>query len=146
MINEGTIPENWILATRLSEGGGKIVWDHNNRPRPAPGIELDREGALFLQQAIALEPGSLYQVGAEMRTEDVAGSTCLQIDFFDPYGGSLYKDITKMPAGEFFTGTNGWTADSFEFRVPQEATYAEMRLFLHNQGRVFIRNVMMSQV
>ena len=54
-------PEHWTLATRLSEGGGTLLWDEKNKPRPCPGIELDRDGALFLQQAIALEPGAAYQ-------------------------------------------------------------------------------------
>lgn len=139
-------PENWSLANRISEGGGKIIWDDQNTRRPCPGIELDREGAFFLKQAIFLDPGSLYQVGADLKTDDVAGSACLQIDFFDSYGGSLYKDIRKMPMGELFTGTHDWAADSFEFRVPQHATFAELRLFLNNSGRAFIRNVMMSKV
>jgi hypothetical protein len=145
-IGEGGIPEHWTFATRLSEGGGKIIWDHDNKPRPVLGIELDRDGALFLQQAIALEPGAIYKVGGELRTEDVTGTACLQIDFFDIYGGSMYDDVAKMPSGEFFTDTHPWTADSFEVRVPQNATYGELRLFLNNSGRVFLKNVMLHKV
>ena len=139
-------PEHWILATRLSEGGGKLLWDEQNKPRPSPGIELDREGALFLQQAIAIEPGAVYRVGAEIKTEDVEGSACLQMDFFDAYGGSMFQDITKTPMGELFTGSNDWTSDSFEVRVPPRATYGELRLFLNNKGRAFMKNVMLSKI
>jgi hypothetical protein len=139
-------PEHWTLATRLSEGGGKLLWDDQNKPRPCPGIELDRDGALFLQQAIALEPGAVCRVGAEIRTEDVQGSACLQIDFFDAYGGSMFQDITKTPMGEVFTGTNDWTPDSFEIRVPPRATYGELRLFLNGKGRAFLKNVMLSKI
>jgi len=140
------LPEHWALGTRISEGGGKLIWDEQNRPRPCPGLEMEREGALFLQQPIVLEPGSLYRVGAEIRTEGVEGSACLHVDFFDPYGGSIYKDITRMPAGEIFTGSNPWTADSFEVKVPRHATYGEVRLFLNNQGRAFVKNVMLHKV
>jgi len=139
-------PECWTFATRLSEGGGKLLWDEQNKPRPSPGIELDRDGALFLQQAIAMQPGGVYRVGAEIKTEDVQGSACLQIDFFDAYGGSLFQDITKTPMGELFTGSNPWTSDSFEVRVPVKATYGELRLFLHNKGRAFIKNVMLGKI
>ena len=138
-------PEHWTLATQLSEGGGRIIWDQRNKPRPVPGIEMDREGALFLRQAIAMEPGALYRVGAEIRTEDVEGSACLQIDFIDAYGGSLYEDIRKNPSGDIFTGSNDWTADSFEFRVPPQATCGLLRLFLNNKGRIYIKNVMLNK-
>ncbi len=143
---EGGDPEHWILATQLSEGGGKLIWDEQNNPRPCPGIEMDREGALFLKQALAMEPGTIYRVGAELRTEEVQGSACLHIDFFDAYGGSMYKDVSTLPAGEFFTGSCPWTADSFEFRVPPRATYAELRLFLNSRGRAFIRNMMLMKI
>jgi hypothetical protein len=139
-------PEHWTLATRLSEGGGKLLWDEQNKPRPCPGIELDRDGALFLQQAVALEPGVAYRIGAEIRAEDVEGSACLQMDFFDAYGGSMFQDITRTPMGEIITGSTHWIADSFEFRVPPHATYGELRLFLNNRGRAFIKNVMLNRI
>jgi len=143
---EEGLPEHWTLGTQLSEGGGKIIWDEQNKPRPCPGLEMDRMGALFLKQSVALEPGALYRVGAEIRTEEVEGSACLHIDFFDLYGGSIYKDVTQIPMGDLFTGSNPWTSDSFEVRVPGHATYAEVRLFLNNQGRAFIKNVMLHKM
>ena len=58
----------------------------------------------------------------------------------------MYDDIAKMPSGEFFTGTHPWTADSFAVKVPTNATYGELRLFLNNSGRVFLKNVMLHKV
>ena len=113
-----------------------------------PVLELNLIGKelFFLQQAIALEPGASYRIGAEIRTEEVEGSVSLQMDFFDAYGGSMFQDITKTPMGELFTGSNHWTSDSFEVRVPFKATYGELRLFLHNRGRALIKNVMLSKI
>ena len=145
-VNQEGVLEHWVLATQLSEGGGVLLWDEKNKPRPCPGIEMDREGALFLQQAVAVEPGARYRLGAEIRTEGVEGSACLQIDFFDAKGGSMFKDITAMPLGEIFTGTNPWTADALEAKTPNQATYAEIRLFLLNKGRAFIKNVMLNRL
>jgi hypothetical protein len=139
-------PEHWTFATRLSEGGGKLLWDEQNKPRPCPGIELDRGGALFLQQAIAMEPGAVYRIGAEIRTEGVEGGACLQSDFFDGYGGSMFQDIAESPMGQIFIGSNDWTADSFEIRVPRHTTYGEVRLFLNNRGRAFIKDVMFTKI
>lgn len=65
---------------------------------------------------------------------------------FDSLGGSLYHVITEMPSGEYFTGTNDWTSDTFEARVPPRATFAELRLFINDSGKAFIRNVMMHRI
>ena len=145
-IGPDGVPKHWVLATRLSEGGGKVIWDTNNKPNPCPGLQYDRPGALFLQQSIAVEPGTTYRIGAEIKTVDVKGVACLLIDFFDGLGGSLYHVITEMPSGEYFSGTNDWTHDIFEVRVPERATFAELRLFINDSGRVFMRNVMMHKV
>ncbi len=139
-------PLHWVLARRLSEGGGKVIWDNENKPYPCPGLEFDRPGALFLQQDIAVKPGSTYRIGGDIKTIDVKGEACLMVDFFDSYGASLYRDISLMPSGEFFTGTNGWTHDIFDVRVPPRATYAELRLSINNSGKVFVRNIMMNPI
>jgi hypothetical protein len=145
IVKDG-IPKHWVLARRLSEGGGKVIWDNNHKPNPCPGLEFDRPGALFLQQDIAVKPGTTYRIGADMKTIDVIGAACLMVDFFDSHGGSLYRDITLMPSGEFFTGTNDWAHDIFEVRVPPRATYAELRISINNSGRVFVRNIMMNLI
>jgi hypothetical protein len=140
------MPRHWVLATRLSEGGGKILWDQSNKPFPCPGLEYDRPGALFLQQNIAVKKGETYRIGAELKTIEVKGAACLHIDFYDTFGGSLYRDITEMPSGEYFSGTNDWTHDLFEVRVPQRATFAQLRLAINNSGRVFVKNIMMNPI
>jgi len=145
-IGSKGIPEHWVLATQLSEGGGRLIWDNDNKPYPCPGLEFDRPGALFLQQCMAVKPGETYRVGTTLKTIDVKGAACLMLDFFDSLGGSLYQDITRMPSGEYFIGTNDWTHDLFEVRVPPRATYGELRVSMNNSGKVFVKNVMMSLV
>lgn len=145
-IGTDGFPLHWTLAKRLSEGGGKIIWDNDNKPRPCPGLEFDRPGALFLQQDITVKPGTTYRIGADIKTIDVKGAACLMIDFFDCHGGTLYRDITLMPSGEYFTGTNDWTHDLFEVRVPPWATYAELRVSINHSGKVFVRNIMMNLI
>lgn len=143
-IGEDGMPRHWVFATRLSEGGGKLIWDNNHKPSPCPGLEYDRPGGLFLQQNIAVKPGATYRVGAEIKTIDVKGSACLLIDFYDHLVGSLYRDITHMPSGEYFTGTNDWTHDSFEIKVPPKATFGQLRLAINHSGKVFVKNIMMN--
>jgi hypothetical protein len=48
--------------------------------------------------------------------------------------------------GQIFTGSNDWTADSFEIRAPRHVAYGELRLFLNNRGRAFIKNVMATKL
>jgi len=145
-VGEDGMPRHWVLATRLSEGGGRLIWDVDNKPYACPGLEYDRPGALFLQQNIAVKPGTTYQVGAEIKTINVKGTACLHIDFYDHLGGSLYRDITEMPSGEYFTGTNDWTHDLFEVKVPSKATFAQLRLSINNIGNVFVKNIMINLV
>jgi uncharacterized protein (UPF0248 family) len=145
-IDENGWPRHWVLATRLSEGGGRVIWDQNHQPNPCPGLEYDRPGALFLQQSLAVTPGATYRVGAEIKTIDIKGTACLQLDFFDSHGGSLYHVMTEMPSGNLFTGTNDWTHDLFEAKVPSRTTFAELRLYVNDRGTVFIRNVMMNRI
>jgi hypothetical protein len=73
-------------------------------------------------------------------------SARLQIHFFDAYGGLMFEDLAKSPMGQIFTGSNDWTADSFEIRAPRHVAYGELRLFLNNRGRAFIKNVMATKL
>jgi len=145
-VDPSGVPRHWVLATRLSEGGGKVIWDTDNRPRPCPGLEYDRPGALFLQQSIAVKPGATYRIGYEIKTVDVEGVACVLVDLFDSLGGSLFHVITEMPSGQYLSGTNDWLPDMFEVKVPARASYADLRLFISDKGKVFIRNVMMHRV
>lgn len=145
-LEKDGMPKHWVLATRLSEGGGKLIWDSHNKPYPCPGLEYDRPGGLFLQQSIAVGPGVSYQIGSEIKTIDVKGTACLHIDFFDSLGGSIYHVMTEMPSGNLFTGTNDWTHDRFEVRVPPRATFGELRFYINDSGKAFIRNIMMNKI
>ncbi len=141
-VDPDGIPRHWVLATRLSEGGGKLIWDKNNKPHPCPGLEFNRPGALFLQQSIAVEPGAIYRAGAEIKAADVKDTASLHMDFFDAHGGSLYHVITEMPSGTLFTGSTDWTHDMFEAQAPARATFGELRLYINDSGKVFVRNLM----
>jgi hypothetical protein len=109
-------------------------------------LEYDRSGALFLQQSLAVTPGATYRVGAEIKTANVKGTACLHMDFVDSQEGSLYQALTEMPSGNLFTGTNDWTHDLFEAKVPSRAAFTELRLYINDSGKVFIRNVMMNKI
>ncbi|MBN1671054.1 MAG: hypothetical protein JXR37_08485 [Kiritimatiellae bacterium] len=133
-------PEHWMLGTRLSEGGGKLVWTPNPKGQDVPGLEYDRPGALCLQQKIAAEPGSLYTVSAKIRTENVRNMTCVQVAFLDEHDG-LIQDVLAAPKGRLFSGTADWTLDSFEAEAPPGAVAAEVRLFINGPGRVWVNNI-----
>ena len=68
------------------------------------------------------------------------------MNFFDSLGGSLFEVITEMPSGEYFSGTNDWTHDIFEAKAPARATFAELRVFIRDIGKVFVRNIMMHRL
>ncbi|RLA95778.1 MAG: hypothetical protein DRG69_02720, partial [Deltaproteobacteria bacterium] len=91
-------------------------------------------------------PGATYRIGYEIKTVDVEGVACVLVDLFDSLGGSLFHVITEMPSGQYLNGTNDWLSDMFEVKVPARATYADLRLFISDKGKVFIRNVMMHRV
>ena len=118
----------------------------DNKPHPCPGLEYDRPGALFLQQSIAVEPGTTYRLGAEIKTVEVKGTASLLMHFFDTLGGIFYHVIREMLSSEYLTGTSDWTHHMFDARVPPQATFAELRLFINDTGKAFIRNVMMQRV
>ncbi len=139
-------PAHWVLGTRFSEDGGRIIWDNENKPRPCPGLEFDRPGLLMLQQSIAVKPGEIYEAGAQIRTADLKGSAGMIMDFFDAYGCGLYHVITEMPSGNLFTGTNDWTHDKVEARVPDRASFMEFALFINDSGKVFIRDLMLNRL
>jgi hypothetical protein len=145
-IGEDGVPRHWILGTRFSEGGGRLIWDNDNKPRPCPGLETDRPGLLMLQQSIKVEPGQVLRAEAQIKTNDLRGSAGLITDYFDAYGCGLYRVITEMPTGNLFTGNNDWTRDAFETKAPPRATYMELALFVNDRGSVFVKNLMLSKV
>ena len=62
------LPRYWNFAKRHNEGGGRVIWDEENKPYPCPGLEFDRHGFLYLQQTIAVKPGQRYKKAVKIRT------------------------------------------------------------------------------
>ena len=135
-------PACWTLCTRLSEGGGRVIWDEDAQPRPCPGIEYDRPGALYLAQTIAAAPRQRYEMGGQIRTELDDGSVAyFQIAFVDDRGGYT-ADTAAQPKGQLFTGTQPWTPDRLEAVAPDRATAAEVRIFISGRGRIWVKGLM----
>ena len=137
---DGT-PRYWSLANRHSEGGGRIIWDETSRPHPCPGLEFDRPGLLYLQQTVAVKPGRRYRLAARVRTEGVQGSASFMMCFLDKYGGQIY-DMADIPKGDLYTGDNDWTLDTAEAVAPENATCAELRLYINDAGRAWMKEIM----
>ncbi len=139
-VTDQNLPQSWILATRLAEGGGSLSWTKNATGNDVPGLEYDRTGALCLQQTVAVRPGNTYNVSATIRTENVSNIACIQIAWLDESAG-LLQDVLRAPKGSIFTGTNDWTVDSFEATAPSGAAAAEVRLFINGPGKVWASNI-----
>ena len=139
---EDGLPVGWILFTRLAEGGGRVIWDEQAAPRPCPGIEYDRPGAVYLQQMIAALPGARYQMTGKIRTDLAEGALAyFQMAFIDA-GGGYTADTAELPKGRLFTGANDWTQDTFEAVPPPNATAAEARILITGKGRIWARDLM----
>lgn len=132
---DGDMPVGWVLARRLSEGGGRLIW-HRDGSRAYPGLEYDRGGALCLQQTVAVAPGRRYRFWGRIRTEGVEGMACFQLAFLDEMRG-LLEDVTQIPKGELLAGTNPWTTDAIEVVAPPKATAVEVRVFITGRGKVW---------
>lgn len=141
-LNEDGAPENWILATRLSEGSGALTWGENAYGKPVPGIEYDQNGALCFQQSIQVEPGKTYRAGCRLKTEELDGMGCIQVAFKDEFDG-LLGDVTQAPKGELLSGDNDWFQDSMEITVPEGTAFADIRLFINGTGRLYFNEVRM---
>jgi hypothetical protein len=137
------LPTGWILATRLAEGGGEVIWDEACDPRPCPGIAYDRLGAVYLQQYVAASPGQRYTCTGQLRVAGIeAGAAYLQLAFVDEWGGYI-GDVLTQPKGIPFAGDCDWTQDTFEAVAPQHAVCAEMRICITGPGRVWARGLML---
>jgi len=135
------LPEGWILATRLSEGGGTVIWDEAADPRPCPGIAYDRSGSVYLQQYLAAAPGQCFTVAAQLRTAGLeSGAAYLQLAWVDAWGGYM-GDVTTQPRGCSFTGDTPWAPDAFAAVAPAGVACAEVRIVISGPGRVWAREV-----
>ncbi len=134
-------PKHWNFARRHDEGGGALIWDEDNQPYPCPGLEFDRHGFLYLQQTIAVRPGTRYKLAAKIRTEGVKGSCSFMMCFLDKWGGQIY-DMGDIPRGDLYLGDNDWTLDTAEAVAPPAATCVELRLYLNGAGRAWMKELM----
>jgi hypothetical protein len=137
------LPENWILFNRFSEGGGRIIWDEGSSSYPCPGLELDRQGALCLQQLVSVNPGFVYRMGGRVRTAHLKDGSFafLQMAFRDCMGG-LIEDASRAPKGRLFAGDNDWVEDSFEAIAPEGACSVELRFTISGPGSAWVKNIM----
>lgn len=135
-------PQDWILVTRLSEGGGEIIWDENATPHPVPGIAYDRGGALLLQQTVRAVPGTTYHLAGQIRTEDLEGFAFFQMAFMDTLGAAIH-DAPDIPRGGIFTGTTDWTRDQLQATAPDRATALELRLFVTGKGKAWMKGLLL---
>jgi hypothetical protein len=138
---ETGLPRYWNFAKRHNEGGGRVIWDEENKPYPCPGLEFDRHGFLYLQQTIAVKPGVRYKLAARIRTEGVQGSASFMMCFLDKWGGQVY-DMGDIPRGDLFIGDNDWTMDTAEAVAPPQATCVELRLYINGAGKAWMKEVM----
>ncbi|MCL2647843.1 MAG: aryl-sulfate sulfotransferase [Phycisphaerales bacterium] len=137
------LPEHWIIFNRFSEGGGEFAMDPAVSAKPVPRLTFDRAGAYLLKQSVAVIPGTTYKMSATVKTQNLQDGAFayLQMAFVDAFG-ALIEDAAKAPKGNFFTGENDWTEDSFDATAPATATAVEIRFVLTGPGKGWVRNVM----
>jgi len=137
------LPAGWTLVTRLAEGGGRLVWDAGADPRPCPGLEYDRHGALYLMQMVAVEPGVRYTLTGELRTRDLRdGVAYLQLGWVDAYAGYM-ADAATLPHGRLLSGDNDWTRETVVAVAPSGAVSVEARVVISGPGHVWARGLML---
>lgn len=137
-------PSHWLLFNRFAEGGGRLIWDETAQPRPCPGLEFDRSGALCLVQYVGVIPGVQYTLAGQIRTEGVAEGkmACFQLFFLDEYGGPC-ENTAQAPKGQAFTGTTDWTQDQVQAVAPARARSVEVRLFINGPGKAWMKGLML---
>lgn len=135
-------PKHWILVTRLSEGGGEVIWDEDAHPRPAPGVAYDRDGALLLQQTVRAVPGTTYHLAGQIRSQALDGYAFLQLAFVDALGAAI-DDAPDIPHGKVLTGSADWARDSFEAEAPDRAAALEVRLFVTGRGKAWMKGLLL---
>jgi hypothetical protein len=138
------LPVGWWLYNRFAEGGGRVIWDEANAPRPCPGLAYDRYGALCLAQYVAVQGGHTYTLAGKIRTQGVEADRtgCFQLFFLDGYGGPVCS-TAEAPTGFLLTGTSDWRQDTVEARAPEHATAVEVRLLINGPGKVWMKELML---
>lgn len=139
-------PEGWTLLTRMSEGGGTLLWDRDERGKDFVEIQYRRQGALFLVQWVGVQPQRRYRLGGEIRAVGIEDNSfaAFQIAFRDEFGG-LTQDALSAEKGSLLVGTTDWIHDSVEVSVPENGRSAEIRVLITGPGSVCVRNIMFMQ-
>lgn len=132
-------PTGWLVATRLSEGGGELAWTQADGQRCA-GLAFDREGALCLQQTVKVTPGVQYTLKGMIRSEDAEGVAFMQLAWLDAAGG-FTGDVITCPKGRMLKGTTDWQRDRVDGVAPANAVACDVRLFIGGAGKVFWRDL-----
>jgi hypothetical protein len=136
-LDESGAPREWVVARRLSEGGGELVWTVNAAGKRCPGLAFDRAGGLCLQQTRQVKAGANYRVSGLFCTEGLEGFACLQICFLDSKFG-IFCDGAETPKSALFSGDTPWSRELFSAQAPAGAVAAEVRLFISGKGKVFV--------
>lgn len=140
--NKEGLPSHWNFAKLISETGGKLIWDDENRPYPCPGLEYNNNGFLYLQQLVAVTPNCHYKLAGKIKTDSVKGSCSFQMCFLDKYGGQIY-DMEDIPKGDLYIGDNDWMLDTIEATAPKNASCLELRLTINGTGKVWFKDIML---
>jgi hypothetical protein len=143
---ESGLPEGWTLLTRMSEGGGELLWKQDERGKDFVGLEYRRHGALFLVQRVGVVPGRSYRLGGQIRADSISEGAfaAFQVAFRDNFGG-LTQDAMAAPKGQMLVGTTDWIHDTVETVVPDSATSAEIRVMITGPGCTWVRGLMFMQ-
>ena len=138
------IPIGWHLYLRFSEGTGNFLISNEG----FPGLENRGEGAVFLAQRIAVEPGRKYCLTGDLCAEklSLSASAYLQLYFLDNQGGAITSGF-NAPKGRILKSPSSWFPDKFVANSPSNSSTVEVRLFLGGgPGTVFMRNLQLNIV
>jgi outer membrane protein assembly factor BamB len=139
-------PADWTVFKRFGEGGGELIWDETVKPKAAPGLRFDRDGAVYLMQIIDVTPGFSYEMSGSVKTECLDGGfVFLQLAFLDHYG-ALVQDASKAPKSEFITCSRDYHKQSLTALAPAAAAMAEVRICISGPGRFYVKNVTCAQI
>jgi hypothetical protein len=133
-------PRGWLLARRLSEGGGELTRMERRGGGFCPGLVYDRDGALCLQQTRQALPGRTYRLSGTFCTRELDGFACLQLAFLDSKWG-LLCDASECPRGTILSGTTPWTDQSLEAKAPEGTAAVDVRLVVVGRGRAFVEKL-----
>jgi hypothetical protein len=115
------------------------------QPHSAPGVSLDREGAVFLAQIVDVTFGVSYKMAGRLKTQNLDGGFAfMQIAFLDKYG-ALVEDASTAPKSALINRDQDYREEVFEAAAPPSAAMAELRICINGKGTCYVKNVMFVQ-